>query len=709
MSMNKEEFIKTATAKIYNFNQKQKIKAELTDHIETKESFFIKIGYSKEASEEKALFAMGDAEEISADLSKLYNSFYNPLPDIIFYAVWFLLLGGIYFLLKKYVYNDIGTYSLILFSEFFAISIYWLYITVSAKKNNIFTAICSFISIAATAVFIYYTAKPLNSKLGGSLSNLKDMLFDYKLPLSNYNSSEKMIYAFIAFYVIPALLPAVSNLIYTIKKQNNSNSKTDNTINKITEKSCILIFICSVLLSAAFTVSFFNTQNAIYNKYKTVYNEMINICRSSDNFDDVIKNAENSPLEFIENKDEDGRITEILFDDDIVYFSIKLEQAEEIDTDKVTSYSLFSSLYGTAFPTVKKEYFNSYFTIEKSYFNNDMDSITLSKFKISDSELDTLNRYNAKDKQPEDNFKFYSEHLPISVKYNSQKRNSLIGAYTFSYMSGKKEAKFQSDYYVNFYTPEFCEYINKSNEIIEIIKNNQNASVDEIAELTKTEYIIPYETKEEYKNELLKNYEIFNKVTPSYLENSALFSALVDATYAVSYKFISDDGWFFCLGEAPYTKIAFSNDSDISYLRYDYLTDELTESEYTDPEAVSIYKLSCGGKFYDKNGCFYSDMLRVPYYTEKGEKFILTTELKTNSTPKKVYYLVSSKGNKYHADKCYINSRGYLVIDTDNKITADSTNKFTYKDNNNNQYVKALEASWDNNQTVYNYNKKALN
>ena len=40
MSINTEEFLKNATAKIYNFNQKQKIKAELTDHIETKKGIF---------------------------------------------------------------------------------------------------------------------------------------------------------------------------------------------------------------------------------------------------------------------------------------------------------------------------------------------------------------------------------------------------------------------------------------------------------------------------------------------------------------------------------------------------------------------------------------------------------------------------------------------------------------------------------------------
>lgn len=75
MSMNKEEFIKTATAKIYNFNQKQKIKAELTDHIETKKEFFMEIGYSQEASEEKAISAMGDAEKSAATFQSFITVF----------------------------------------------------------------------------------------------------------------------------------------------------------------------------------------------------------------------------------------------------------------------------------------------------------------------------------------------------------------------------------------------------------------------------------------------------------------------------------------------------------------------------------------------------------------------------------------------------------------------------------------------------------
>ena len=162
MSINTEEFLKNATAKIYNFNQKQKIKAELTDHIETKKEFFMEIGYSEAASEEKAIAAMGDAEEISNDLSKLYNSFYNPAPVIILYCIWFGLLGVLYLIFNNYIFNDLGTTSLCAGAITFSTALLCIYSAISELKKRKQLIIGNIIGSIANAVFNLFCIASIN-------------------------------------------------------------------------------------------------------------------------------------------------------------------------------------------------------------------------------------------------------------------------------------------------------------------------------------------------------------------------------------------------------------------------------------------------------------------------------------------------------------------------------------------------------------------
>lgn len=708
MNMNTEEFLKTATAKIYNFNQKQKIKAELTDHIETKKEFFMEIGYSEAASEEKAIAAMGDAEEISSDLSRLYNSFYNPAPVIITYLIWFALLGGLYFLLKQFVFEDTGALPLILCADFAALSIFWIYSAVTGKKNNHITAILSFIPIAATSVFLYFATTELNQKIKGNISNLIDLMFNCALNYKGTKADTKLLFGFIALFAVTAFAVTLFKIIYAVKKKNFSNSKTDNKLNKILTAVCIAFALLSITISALSAVSFFNMQKTIYNGYQTAYNEMINICQHSNTFEEAAEFAENSPIEFEKTFNDDGRLIDLTYRNAYLYLSFGIETETNIDDELVTTYADLLR-YETP-PVIETEHLTASLFIDKTLFKNTTDSITLSHFRINDTDLQNMLKYDQNANLPDDNFNFFSSFLPTAFKYTHIDGYSRTSAYTFSFISGMGDAKIQNQFTVNYYVPEYNDYILKRNEIIKIIKSNPDASPSEIENLTGTIYTASYDNINEYKNSLMNEYGIYNYYRKKYSYSNDSFNAYAEATYESTKKYVFNDDWFFFISNDPYKMLTFSKDNDTSYFYSIPLEYKMTEHEYYDPIGEPILKLTCGGKYYDINGCPYSDILRVPYYKENGEKFIVTSALKQigENEAEKNYYLVNAKGDKYSSDNCFVNNKGYLVFNNNGSIHKDSSDDFTYKDSKGNTYIKAFEASWDNNQQVYKYNKEPL-
>ena len=203
---------------------------------------------------------------------------------------------------------------------------------------------------------------------------------------------------------------------------------------------------------------------------------------------------------------------------------------------------------------------------------------------------------------------------------------------------------------------------------------------------------------------------MYSDYLKKYLNLNDSFSAYAESTYESTKKYVFNDDWFFFISETPYKSITFSKDDDIAYFYNEPLEYILEEREYYDPIAEPILKLSCGGKYYDINGCPYTDILRVPYYRENGEKFIVTSALKQigENEAEKNYYLVNAKGDKYSSDNCFVNNKGYLVFNNNGSIRKDNSDDFTYKDSKGNTYIKAFESSWDNNQQVYKYNKEPL-
>lgn len=92
--MKREDYIKKATARIFDSRQKRAVTAELEDHISHRTAALEEIGYDPERAEAQGVEAMGDPAEICDQLGALHNRFYTPVWDIVLLLLWGGLLAG---------------------------------------------------------------------------------------------------------------------------------------------------------------------------------------------------------------------------------------------------------------------------------------------------------------------------------------------------------------------------------------------------------------------------------------------------------------------------------------------------------------------------------------------------------------------------------------------------------------------------------------
>lgn len=225
-------------------------------------------------------------------------------------------------------------------------------------------------------------------------------------------------------------------------------------------------------------------------------------------------------------------------------------------------------------------------------------------------------------------------------------------------------------------------------EISEIVKNNLDCSYEEIAELTSTTLITPDMSYEDYASAVSVLGSFFDDYKENLLEN-----------YYSKYSFKVSDDLYFTLSSKPYNYIMFSSPTKLAYYNIIPLT---KRAEYTTLDSEPFKKIRVYQKgYYAKNGLAY-DCDKVPYFEENGTRYKLyrvDVDPGDMSGYIKSYYLVNSKGELIKADDCFINSDGYLFIDTYHTLKVQEDG-LTYSDSNGNTYTKALETSWDENGNI---------
>lgn len=721
MNMNKEEFIKKATEKVYNFNQKQKIKAELTDHIETKECYFREIGYSKEASEEKALCAMGDAEEISQSLSKLYNSFYNPAPDIIAFAVWFSVLGVLYLFFRKYIFGDIGTTALCAGAIALTTAILLTYTCIGLIKKSKPIIIGNIIGSIINAAFNLFCMVSIDKTTGGSSSAFNAQVFGSLIPAAQQNGYHfsSLIITIILFILSVSIQILI--LFCIIKTEKAQNSKRTNSTLKILKAVISSFAAASIIAAAVFTARFFAFQSNIKNDYIKTYQLAIEISEQCETWQQVSDYVSESGYDFKATV-KDGIPQSYKLDSSTACLLLTINADEDDarlkELDKFTG-RIFKMLMAQYPETLESKYQYSVqvSTNNISKYKNGADSISLMKLKTNEEYIDKL--YNIESETPSKTeiIHFVKESCPSNayILPSKDKRNynsEIKITYTCGYGENAYDTEF--DFICKSEKAEKIDEI-KSN-IISTIKSNPDITKEALAKAANAEITTPEVSYTEYLKyiEFIKDSIESNEESAQLLaENDIDLKTEAENFYKFLYSFkISNDLMFNMLprefsdnGNA--VLLFFNSKTNIEFVGFEII--DLSDQEENKYNAVylgNFRKVNADEKYFSMKGYAYSDYENVPYYTKNGIRYRFVIEENENGNER--YFLKNIHGDKHEADFCYTDKDGFLVFDDDKTFFGASVGGYKtteYHDKKGNKYTKALETNWDSNGELLNFNE----
>lgn len=717
--MGKKEYLDASTAKIFNPDAKAMVTTELGSHIDEHTDFFKEIGYDDETSEQKATQLMGETDTVAAQFGELHNDFYNPVFDIIYFALWTALLGGLFYLFKEYVFGDCGLSSLLISGVCLSFALMTGYSAVSLFRNRLLPIIFSFFGTVLTGVFNYFLLVELDKNMGKSFSNLISFIFSTDIPdKSNYFETKKIILIISLFSVI-AIITFLFSLIYYIKVKRLDNTKTDNKIMHLFVRFSAVLTVVAFVFCVFFSVKCYFDLNKWKSEYKEAYEYVIALSQNCSTKEEIIDYVNKSDYPLEERTAKDGSITGFDYSHNLVYIDISfdnIKSREEIKADYIESVNSTKEKLDTM---MKDTYKNSSFTESEGYkktfadykakllddldkyidsqyydqnfctiyFAEDLDNFNSSYDLISTSFL----RVNEKEEEifrlPENNtnnnakkYDFYTNFKPTKLQVYFRLSDYMKCRYDFTYVFGKGKYKNVEECFAfrdDDNTEKLCTVVDN---FIDAAKKNPDISPQELAELTGAKLELPEMTKEEH-----------NKM---YSSLGRAFDTAKEMSYDVKTKFVFDDCYLTIAGR-PF-KIVFAYGKYDKLIEISYISDSDVYINVTD-DNTSEKRVTINGRYYDKLGMVYSDSEYVPYYTSDGRKFYFyckTIEDDDNTTDNtKEYYLTDRKSAFYKAESCYIDEDGYLYFNNGNLKYDEDSGKF--KSSNGRYYTKAFETSWD--------------
>lgn len=179
--MKREDYIKKATARIFDSRQKRAVTAELEDHIAHRAQALEEIGYDPERAEAQGVEAMGDPAEICDQLGALHNRFYTPVWDIVLLLLWGGLLAGAYYALRQYVFGDVGLTALLNAGACLVPGCACLYGVWCLYQNHPVTAVLYALGLGGSGVYLYFLLQKLSATMGGRFANWQAFLFHQEI------------------------------------------------------------------------------------------------------------------------------------------------------------------------------------------------------------------------------------------------------------------------------------------------------------------------------------------------------------------------------------------------------------------------------------------------------------------------------------------------------------------------------------------------
>ncbi len=669
--MKKDRYLKEATKKIYNFNEKQDVNTELAAHIEERTDFYKEIGYDEERADEMACESMGDAELVCDDFGRLHNTSQNPTPDLIVFALVAAAHAGAYWLLEKYAFSDSGLISLILGTILISFGLVYLFGSFSSRRVNLVSKLLNIAVIGGAGYFNFLVMKALANRTDSSFAELWAFLKNGVLPrITNYPDKHMIIIIICAAMSLSVLSFAVM-LIYYIKVKGLKNRLADNRISRFFHS--LTLYLSILLIIAGITLgvkSYFDIKN-LQAEYIKTYDLFMNILEESNSMDDVIDALAKEGITLEEN---------VSMRED--YYNHNLVTVCVVHDDRD------GSVY-----TACRFYMNT------ACFDNKFTKLTTHFIMLNGEKEDEFRRFVPTKRHDESETEFYKSYYPMEVSASFDDNSLAACEYTFTFLIGNDYYRYTLNRETVKGTEEYYDYMDFREEITALLKENPDLSAQEIANATNSEVVeADIETREEVRQALIDegyDAEIVDKVLDNYYDSVyADYKDYIENNFSIKHgsfyaKFSRSDDYF---------SIEYVPDMESHTIyAFDY---PLEENKYRNATVYdgAIKAVSVNSGYYDKNGLYYDEAEHIAYYTVDGTRYFLyrkTIEDPTHTVGNTFeYYLTDREGRYVKADLCFIDENGYLVIDSRGSIKYDDDSK-AFKDSGGKTYFKALETSWD--------------
>ncbi len=696
MPDNKQEYLKNATGKIYSYEQKQEVKTELESHIDDKTDYYTDIGYDSNKAQEKACNDMGDAELIADSLGMLHSTDSRLWIDFLISGIITGLHIIMYYVLNKYAFNDSGLISLLLSGILLSLGAVYLFSTITARSTALTAKLLNLPVICISAYFCYTTMCALAKRCGGSINALFMFIKAHDIPsLTDRADNDRIILITFAL-LFTGLISFTVMLFYCIKVKALSNRLIDNRISRffhgLTKHLALIILTLGIVCAVK---SYFDV-TALRQEYLDAYMAVLQMSKNCNTEDDLIQYAKDSSYDFIEIHNSSGELSELSYSHNMVNIRISLPASQSESKTELLSYS------------------SIFLQCDYTDFGKSYDSATLN-FIFLDNEEEARFRSIVPDEENLSELTdFYASFVPLNLKVNFSVNDYNNCTYDFQFVCGRDIHKHIIRRTSINGTEKYESYYAFTGKIADIIKNEPDITLDELAEITGAEQLEYVLDRDEFNNSMYNNeyyatMEIMNEER-GYTWMTSAYDIYVEAFYSMLKEQIEKrpllyrDGVYFEIIDTENGKIAvFLNTNHFitseinSVVIYNAYSEEA--ASYSNYNAYDVIKsVSSLGGFFDREGYYYDTAEEIAYYAESGEKYYFyrrTIEDKTHTVGNTFEYYLTDRNKKYiKADICYIDENGYIVFDNAGVFSYDE-NSEAYTDPSGKVYHRATETSWN--------------
>ncbi|MBE6720215.1 MAG: hypothetical protein E7571_06135 [Ruminococcaceae bacterium] len=681
--MKKQDYISDATKKIYNFAECKAVSEELSDHIDTKKEFWQSIDYDAETAENKAVEAMGDASLVQDDFAEIHNDSYNPVFDIVTLLLHAGLLGGGFWLLKKYVFDDGGMMSTLLASAVLVFGLALADISLTLKRKKLVPTLFSLVRTGGAGVFLYYLFVEIGKLANSEIATVIKCAFSSHIPTYSNYYNKTHVRLTLCILAAVCLVGIITSLAVWIKTQLCVNKRIDNLV----RRRLVGVYRYFAVLFLSFAVFFAVKQFIDFGEFKKEYvrayevvQEMSTQCRTAENVDRFIEECK---LEFEPTEDVDGNRTGYTYRSGYTLVSVSTvaeeppevtdELTEELGEEFIGNYNSVINTLGDGYQIIGAD-----LSVNKSVIKKGYKAITLS-FVFSDEEdEDYLSQIVPYKVSEQELYEYYCRIIPkdFSFVVDTNPQNEV--GYLFDYLIYSGDFSYEEEREVDIYTKVKAQLEKKKEKTLKTIRKNADLLPDEIAKKTGTKLRVV-----DYTETIKKAY--------SKLASPEL------AKYVGEYKqyrYYDKDGMYYVLDrEKPKYNYVLFADEKKNYYSVEYI-DDLSEYDSVDENFKSK---SVNGWFFDREGKCYSRPEYVAFYTRDGQKYYFRTIVEKTGDLSvgdiKHNYYTNRHGAFYPVAQCFVDEDGYIYFDTKGSVKYDD--KGYYKSPSGKKYTKPTETAWD--------------